>query len=226
MKRTALLSTAFVVAVVAVTLVAAGCGAAQLQTTAANPCAANPCAPKARLAAAAQPCAAKPAQPCVPKNPCAPTANPCAAKNPCAPTANPCAAKNPCGAMQACAAKPAVARMIKGEIIGADLTKNLLSVRHEGRDLALQLDRLTAVRRGPTPMTPADLQTGQQATVSYVERNGQRTAKYIYLAAATAANPCGVNPCAAKNPCAPQANPCAATGKNPCGTNPCAPQKR
>jgi hypothetical protein len=264
MKRMALLSTAFVVAVVAVTLVAAGCGAAQLQTTAAKPaaqvaaanpcaakaaqpcaakaqpcaakptqpCVANPCAPKARLAAAAQPCAAKPAQPCAPKNPCAPTANPCAAKNPCAPKANPCAAKNPCGPMQACAAKPAVARMIKGEIIGADLTKNLLSVRHEGRDLALQLDHLTAVRRGPTPMTPADLQTGQQATVSYVERNGQRTAKYIYLAAATAANPCGANPCAAKNPCAvknpcaPKANPCAATGKNPCGANPCALQKR
>ena len=127
--------------------------------------------------------------------------------------------------MPAGAAEPAVAKMIKGQIVAADLTKNLLSVQHEGRDLALQLDRLTSVRQGPTAMTLADLQAGQQATVSYVERNGQRTAKYIYLAAATAANPCGANPCAAKNPCAPKANPCAATGKNPCGANPCAPKR-
>jgi len=126
--------------------------------------------------------------------------------------------------MQTGAAKPAVAKMIKGDIVGADLTKNLLSVRHQGRDLALQLDRLTTVRRGPTMLTPADLQAGQQATVSYVERDGQRTAKYIYLASA-AANPCGANPCAARNPCVPKANPCAATGKNPCGANPCAPKR-
>jgi hypothetical protein len=85
---------------------------------------------------------------------------------------------------------------------------------------------LTSVRQGPTPKTLADLQAGQKATISYTERNGQRTAKRIYLAAATTANPCGANPCAAKNPCAPTANPCAAKEKNPCGANPCAPQKR
>jgi hypothetical protein len=213
MKRLALPSVTFVVAL---TLVALGCGAVQLQTTAAT---------LTSQVAAANPCAAKPGQPCAVKNPCAPPANPCAAKSP-------CAAKNPCGTVQACAAKPAVAKMIKGEIVAADLTKNLLSVRHEGHELALQLDRLTSVRQGPTSMTLADLQAGQQATVSYVERNGQRTAKYIYLASAAAANPYGANPCAAKNPyaaknpCAPKANPCAATGKNPCGANPCAPQKR
>jgi hypothetical protein len=160
MKRLALPSVTFVVAVIALTLVATGCGAAQLQTSAATPtlqvAAANPCAAKA-----AQPCAAK-AQPCAAKNPCAAKANPCTAKaNPCG-AKNPCAAKNPCGAMQACAAKPAVAKMIKGEILAADPTKNLLSVRHEGHDLPLQLDRLTSVRQGPAPKTLADLQAGQQ----------------------------------------------------------------
>jgi hypothetical protein len=208
MKRLAHPSVAFVVPLVALTLVSMGCGAAPLQTSAATP---------TSQVAAANPCAARAAQPCAAK------VQPCAAKNPCAPTANPCAAKNPCGATQACAAKAAVAKMIKGEILAADLTKNLLSVRHEGHDLALQLDRLTSVRQGPTAMALADLQAGQQATVSYLERNGQRTAKYIYLGAATAANPCGANPCAAKNPCAPKANPCAAKGMNPCGANPCAP---
>jgi hypothetical protein len=125
--------------------------------------------------------------------------------------------------MQVCAAKPAVAKMIVGEILAADLTKNLLSVRHKGQDLALQVDPLTSVRQGPTPVTLADLQTGQKATISYVERSGQRSAKYIYLASVSAANPCGANPCAAKNPCAPQANPCGV--KNPCAANPCAPEQ-
>lgn len=199
MKRMMSMAVLFLAAFLAVILATAGDGWAQrkkaARKAAPQEAVANPCAPKAE-----QPCAVK--------------AQPCAAQNPCAPKANPCAAKNPCGAMQACAAKPAVAKMIKGEIIAADPATNLLSVRHEGHDLALQLDRLTSVRQGPTARTLADLQAGQQATISYTERNGQRTAKRIYLAAATAANPCGANPCAAKNPCAPKANPCAA--KNPC----------
>jgi hypothetical protein len=203
MKRATSIAVVFLAALLAVMLATAGDGWAQRKK------AARKAAPQE---AVANPCAAKAAQPG-------------AAQNPCAPQANPCAAKNPCGAVQAGAAKPAVAKMIKGEILAADPTKNLLSVRHEGQDLALQLDRLTSVRQGPTPKTRADLQAGQKATISYVERNGQRTAKYIYLAAVAAANPCRANPCAAKNPCASKANPCAA--KNPCApkANPCAPKR-
>ena len=76
MKRMALASVTFVIAVVTVALVAAGCSGTQLETTAgpatarvaaANPCAAkaaqpgvaNPCAAKVKQACAAQPCAAK-----------------------------------------------------------------------------------------------------------------------------------------------------------------------
>jgi hypothetical protein len=217
MKRMTSLAVLFVVAFLALVLAIAGDGWAHRKkaTRKAVPqeAVANPCAPKA--------------------------AQPCAPQNPCAPKANPCAAKNPYGTVQACAAKPAMAKMIKGEIVAADLTRNLLSVRHEGRDLPLRLDRLTAVRQGPTARTLADLRAGHQATISYVERNGERSAMYIYLAAAAATNPCGANPCAAKNPCgakanpcapkdpgAPKANPCAAKAKNACGANPCAPQTR
>ena len=124
--------------------------------------------------------------------------------------------------------------MIKADIIAADPAKNLVSVRHEGKDLTLQLDKLSVVRQGPTLKTPADLKPGTKATISYVERDGQRKAKYVYLAAAAAANPCGANPCAAKsnpcaakaNPCGAKANPCGAKAKNPCAANPCAPQKK
>jgi hypothetical protein len=134
-----------------------------------------------------------------------------AARNPCA--AQPCAVKaQPCAAGPAGAAKPAVARMVKGEIAAADLRRNRLTVRQAGADLTLRLERLTSVRRGPERVGLDELKAGQQATVSYVERDGQRTAKYIYLAAAAGANPCAAHPCAAK-----PAQPCAA--------QPCAPRR-
>src|SRR5215831_19093351 len=179
MKRMSSLAITFMVSIMAVALATAGYGGPPLQTAAAKSpapgSAANPCAAKASNpgAAKAQPCSAKAAQPCA--------ANPCAAKNP-------CASQNPCNAKQASAAKPAVAKMIKAEIVAADPARQLLSVRHDGQDLSLRLDRLTAVRQGPTRVTLEDLQPGRAATVSYVERDGQRTAKYVYLAAATAAN--------------------------------------
>jgi hypothetical protein len=82
MKRMALATVTFVIAVVTVALVTAGCSGTELETTA---------GPATARVAAANPCAAK--NPCSATNPCAPKANPCAAKGENPRSANPCAPK-------------------------------------------------------------------------------------------------------------------------------------
>lgn len=147
----------------------------------------NPCAPKARQKS---------------QNPCA--ANPCAAKNPCA--ANPCA---PGGQSGAAAGK---AMTVRGEVARVEPSSGKLVLRVDGKQLDLTLSKHSVVRAGAQVKRLADIKSGEQVTVSYVESGKDRTAWYIYLASATAvANPCGANPCAAKNPCA--GNPCAPKSK-------------
>jgi hypothetical protein len=287
MKRMALATVTFVIAVVTVALVAAGCSGTQLETTAgpatarvaaanpcaakaaqpgvANPCAAQPCAAKVIPAAAKQPCAANPCA----ANPCAPKANPCAAKNPCA--ANPCAAKNPCAA-NPCAAgakiepklitRPAGTNLVmtnRAELVtlgerlwqnpslstngltcqtchinhGSFLTtfsqpyphmvamaKDRAGLDKIDIDEMVQLCMVVPMAAKPLPWNSKEL-----AALSAYSLEVQKTFK-------PAAQPAAPNPCAAKNPCAPKANPCGATanpcaakGKNPCSANPCAPKR-
>lgn len=152
----------------------------------------NPCAPK-RGKAAANPCA---------PNPCAPGAR--GAVNPCAPG----------GAAQAVGK----AVMARGEIVSVDPKANRLVLRSNGKDIPLSLSRYGVVREGPRVKRLAEVKPKEKAIVSLVETPRERTAWYIYLTSAAAANPCAANPCAVKNPCAPKAKKAA----NPCAANPCA----
>jgi hypothetical protein len=93
--------------------------------------------------------------------------------------------------------------------------------------VTLIVDSLTQVREATVRKAVKELKAKERVTVSVVEQGGKRRAAFIYVASATAGNPCAGNPCAAKNPCAgnpcaaksnpcaPKGNPCA--GKNPCG---------
>ena len=184
----------------------------------ANPCAAkmnpcNPCAAKARM----NPCAAK-------MNPC----NPCAAKarmNPCAAKMNPCNPCNPCAARSA-TGPTAQARMIIAKVLYAG--GNRLGVEWKQQQLHIGLHDKTQYRRGADKTSASDIKTGEQIIVSMLDRGGNLSATYVYLARAQlGGNPC--NPCAAKarmNPCNP-CNPCAAKARmNPCNPcNPCAAKK-
>ena len=152
---------------------------------------ANPCAPKTKQKS---------------QNPCA--VNPCAAKNPCA--ANPCAP----GGQGAGAGGKAIT--VRGEVARVEPSLGKLVLNVGGKQVDLALSKHSVVREGTQVKRLADIKPGEKVTVSYVESGKERTAWYIYLAsAASVANPCGANPCAAKNPCAP---------KNPCAANPCAPK--
>ncbi len=176
-----------------------------------NPCAQNPCAAKASKTSR-NPCAANP---CAVPNPCASKAK--AARNPCA--ANPCAARNPCAANPcapgARASGPAAkAVMVRGEIIKLDPGARKLVVRVAGKQLDFTLSKYSVVREGSKTKSLKEVKPGDKVTVSYVQNGGDRTAWYVYLAAAASvANPCGGNPCAVKNPC---------SARNPCAANPCA----
>ncbi len=171
-------------------------------------------------------------------NPCAAKANPCAAKmNPCNPCAakarmNPCAAKmNPCNPCNPCAARSATgptvqARMIIAKVLYAG--GNRLGVEWKQQQLHIGLHDKTQYRRGADKTSASDIKTGEQIIVSMLDRGGNLSATYVYLARAQlGGNPC--NPCAAKarmNPCNP-CNPCAAKARmNPCNPcNPCAAKK-
>lgn len=153
----------------------------------------NPCAPKGKQKS---------------QNPCA--ANPCAVKNPCA--ANPCAP----GGQRAGAGGKAIT--VRGEVARVEPGSGKLVLKVEGKQLDLTLSKHSVVRAGAQVRRLADVKPGEKITVSYVESGKERTAWYIYLAAAAqVANPCVANPCAARNPCA---------AKNPCAANPCAPKAK
>lgn len=201
----------------------------------ANPCAVNPCATK-------NPCAVNP---CAAKNPCA--TNPCAvnpcAVNPCA--VNPCAV-NPCAPVNVCnpcAVNPPLRKKgIKSQKVAIKMGKRLWNDTKLGNSglncnschtggMQLNLDKV-----GPFPhyvKMPNDVLTLDQM-INYCMINPMKakplpwdsrelTAMAAYYQDIVkrykkgALNPCAVNPCAAKNPCA--VNPCAA---NPCAIkNPC-----
>lgn len=152
-------------------------------------------------------------------NPCAPktkkaSQNPCAAKNPCA--ANPCAP----GGMAAGPGAKAVT--VRGEVVKVEPGSGKLVLKADGKQIDLSSSKYLVVREGAKVKSLKELKPGKKVTVSYVESGKDRTAWYVYLASAgSMANPCGANPCAVKNPCAPK-QPCAA---NPCtAKNPCAPK--
>jgi cytochrome c len=243
MKRLVLAIVTFVIAVVTVALVAAGCSGGQLETMASTP--------TARLAAA-NPCSAKAAQPC------ATTVMSAAAKQPCA--ANPCAA-NPCAAGAKIEPKlitrPTGTKLVmanhaelvkRGERLWQDpslstngLTCQTCHINHGSflttfsqpyphmvamaKDRAsldtihidemVQLCMVVPMAANPLPWNSQEL-----AALSAYSLEVQKTFKPVV------ANPCATkNPCSATNPCAPKANPCAAKGENPCSANPCAPKR-
>ena len=197
-----------------------------------NPCAANPCAAK-------NPCAA---------NPCA--ANPCAA-NPCA--ANPCGATNPCAAAggvdPALITRPAGVSSWQGNIAelamlgeklwnDTTLSTNGLSCNacHQGNALFQPSFKQPYPHPVKMAIDRAGMKTidrDEMVQICLVVPMATKTMPWDSkeLAALTAYTEvvqksfrmAGVNPCAAKNPCA--ANPCAANpcaAKNPCAANPCA----
>lgn len=173
--------------------------------------------------AQSNPCAAKTSKSS--KNPCA--ANPCSARNPCA--ANPCAPGGASGAS-------GKAITVRGEIAKVDPSARKLVLKRDRGQLDLTVGQHSVVRDGAKVKKLGELKPGEKVTVSYVDTGKSRTAWYIYAGSAAMANPCGGNPCAAGNPCAPKtkkgsanpcgANPCAAkskpASKNPCAANPCA----
>jgi hypothetical protein len=99
-------------------------------------------------------------------------------------------------------------------------TPTSLAIRTASGPVTLAVDSLTQVREGTARKAVKDLKPKERVTVSVVEQGGKRRAAFVYVASATAGNPCAGNPCAAKNPCG--GNPCAAKSKNPCAGNPCA----
>jgi hypothetical protein len=99
-------------------------------------------------------------------------------------------------------------------------TPTALAIRTTSGPLTVTVDSLTQVREGTSRKVVKDLKPNERVTVSVVEQGGKRRGAFIYVASATAGNPCAGNPCAAKNPCG--GNPCAAKSKNPCAGNPCA----
>ncbi len=170
-------------------------------------------------------------------NPCAPkgktqVSNPCAAKNPCS-MKNPCAA-NPCAPGGAGGAS-GKAITVRGEIAKVDPSARKLVLKRDGGQLDLAVGQHSVVREGAKVKRLSDLKPGEKVMVSYVDTGKDRTAWYIYAGSVAMANPCGGNPCATGNPCAPKAkkgsahpsgaSPCAAKGKpatkNPCAANPC-----
>ncbi|MGB7951969.1 MAG: hypothetical protein WCH75_30140, partial [Candidatus Binatia bacterium] len=158
--------------------------------------------------AQANPCAAKATK--ANPNPCA-AQNPCSAKNPCA--GNPCAPGGKAGA----AAGKAVT--VRGEVAKVDGGAKKIVLKREGGQLDLAVGPHAVIRDGAKVKSLKDLKPGEKVMVSYVDTGKERTVWYIYSASAAMANPCGGNPCAAVNPCAPKAKKCSA---NPCAANPCA----
>lgn len=249
MKRTGAPSVMFVVAVVAITLVAAGRSATPLETTAARPasqvaaaqpCAAQPCAAKVTSAAAKQPCAA---------NPCAAKANPCAAKNPC--VANPCAASakidpklitRPAGTKLVMANR---AELVKqGERLWQDpslstngLTCQTCHINHGSflatfsqpypHMVAMAKDRAGLEKINIDEMVQLCMVVPMAAKpLPWASKELAALSAYSLEVQKTfkpGMQPAAANPCAVKNPCSPKANPCGATA-NPCaaaGKNPC-----
>jgi hypothetical protein len=117
--------------------------------------------------------------------------------------------------------------MIIGQVVAADAKQ--LAVRWQDQTLNIGVHGKTQYTRGREKASLASIAPGERIIVSMLDRGGQLSATYVYLAQASAGNPC--NPCAAKkmnpcNPCAAKANPCnpCAAKKNPC--NPCGAKKK
>ncbi len=144
-------------------------------------------------------------------------ANPCAAKNPCG--ANPCAAKNPCGGnpCNPCGGGGASARfegvMISGKVAG--YKGNFLNIQSaNGKVIPVHLQKTTIAHIGNKTVGAKTFRRGMAVSISTQARENYHKANFIYArAGGGGGNPCGGNPCAAKNPCG---------GKNRCGGNPCA----
>ena len=165
------------------------------------------------------PCAAKPSKA---------SKNPCSSKNPCA--ANPCAPGAGGGAVSG------KAITVRGEIAKVDAGGKKLVLKRDSGQMELAVGQHSVIREGAKVKRLGDLKPGDKVLVSYVDTGKARTVWYVYAGSAAIANPCGGNPCAAGNPCAPKAkrgaanpcgaNPCAVKGKpaakNPCAANPCA----
>jgi hypothetical protein len=93
--------------------------------------------------------------------------------------------------------------MAKATIVA--VSPSALQVRTVAGPVTLSIDQRTQVRQGPERKKLADLKTGADVTISYVEKAAVRRATYVYIAQAGGANPCAAkNTCAAKNPCAPK----------------------
>jgi hypothetical protein len=157
-------------------------------------------------------------------NPCAAKANqggknPCGARNPCS-AQNPCAA-NPCAPGGKGGTTTAKAVTVRGEIARVDPSARKLILKRDTGQLDLSVSQHSVIREGAKLKTLGDLKPGDKVMVSYVDSGRARTAWYVYAGSAATANPCGGNPCAANNPCAPKAKK---GSVNPCAANPCAPK--
>ncbi len=90
--------------------------------------------------------------------------------------------------------------MIIAKVISAD--GNRLAVNWQKQQLQIGLHNKTQYKRGGDKAGAADIKPGEQIIVSMMDRGGNLSATYVYLAKANI----GGNPC---NPC----NPCGAKKK-------------